>query len=65
MDDITQTKADERDQKAEQIFEDIYSVLVEHKLNIDPRANELGVEVDTFVELVLDYSDQQETTVVR
>ena len=48
---------DYRDQKAEQIFEAIYSVLVEHKLNIDPLANELGNEVDAFVELVLDYSE--------
>ena len=61
MVDMTKTKAErERDQKGEKLFENIYSVLVEHKLNIDPLANELGNEVDAFVELVLDYSERNE-----
>ncbi len=47
----------ERDQKGEKLFEGIYSVLTDNKLNIDPLANELGDEIDTFVELVLDYSE--------
>ncbi len=59
MVDMTQTELDnERDQLGEKLFEGIYSVIVEQKLNIDPLANELGIEIDAFVELVLDYSER-------
>ena len=59
MVDMTMTKAErERDQLGEKLFEGIYSVIVEQKLNIDPLANELGIEIDAFVELVLDYSER-------
>ena len=58
MVDMKMTKAErERDQLGEKIFENIYSVLIDNKLNIDPLANELGDTIDTFIEVVLDYSE--------
>jgi|TARA_Y100000310_G_scaffold111399_1_gene109770 hypothetical protein len=55
---VDMTKAErERDQLGEKIFENIYSVLIDNKLNIDPLANELGDTIDTFIEVVLDYSE--------
>ena len=53
----TNSISDERDQQAERLFGAIYAVFVDHKLKIDPFANDLGDEVDDFVELVLDFSE--------
>ena len=48
----------DRNELGEKIFTDIYSVISDNKLNIDPLANELGDEIDDFVELILDYSEK-------
>ena len=59
MVDMRMTEAErKRDQLGEKIFTDIYSVINDNKLNIDPLANELGDEIDDFVELILDYSER-------
>jgi len=52
--------ARKRDQLGEKLFTDIYSVIIDNGLNIDPLANELGDEIDTFVELLLDCSEENE-----
>ena len=58
MVDMTMTKAErERDQLGEKIFENIYSVLIDNKLNIDPLANELGDTINDFVDVVIAYSE--------
>ena len=46
-----------RDQLGEKIFENIYSVLIDNKLNIDPLANELGDTINDFVDVVIAYSE--------
>jgi hypothetical protein len=51
---------DARNQLGEKLFTDIYSVIIDNGLNIDPLANELGDEIDTFVELLLDCSEENE-----
>ena len=50
----------DRNELGEKIFTDIYSVIIDNGLNIDPLANELGDEIDDFVELILDYSEGNE-----
>ena len=58
MVDMKMTKAErERDQLGEKIFENIYSVLIDNKLNIDPLANELGDTINDFVDVVIAYSE--------
>ena len=58
MVDMTMTKEErERDQLGEKIFENIYSVLIDNKLNIDPLANELGDTINDFVDVVIAYSE--------
>ena len=49
-----------RDQLGEKLFTDIYSVIIDNGLNIDPLANELGDEIDDFVEMILDCSERNE-----
>jgi len=59
MVDMTMTKEErERDQLGEKIFENIYSVLIDNKLNIDPLANELGDTINDFVDVVIAYSER-------
>ena len=48
----------DRNELGEKIFTDIYSVIIDNGLNIDPLANELGDEIDDFVELILDCSER-------
>ena len=59
MVDMTTTKEErERDQLGEKIFENIYSVLIDNKLNIDPLANDLGDTINDFVDVVIAYSER-------
>jgi hypothetical protein len=53
----TNSISDERDQKAESIHEAINIVLRDQGVNFNPRADDLGDEIDDFVELVLDFSE--------
>jgi hypothetical protein len=46
-----------RDQLGERVFEGIYSVIADNKLNIDPLANELGDTINDFVDEVIAYSE--------
>ena len=66
MVDMRMTKAErERDQLGEKIYADIYSVIADNKLNIDPLANECGDDIDRLVEILLDTSERRRETVVR
>jgi hypothetical protein len=70
MADMTMTKNErERDQLGEKIFTDIYSVIIDNGLNIDPLANECGDAIDDLVEFLLDTSERNSSdnrrTVVR
>ena len=61
MVDMRMSKKDrDRDQLGEKIFENIYSVLIDNKLNIDPLANELGDTINDFVDEVIAYSERNE-----
>ena len=49
-----------RDEQGEKLFEDIWGVIKANNLKMNPHANELGNEIDTFVELLLDTSEGNE-----
>ena len=55
----------DRNELGEKIFTDIYSVIIDNGLNIDPLANELGDEIDDFVELILDCSERNEEWAIK
>ena len=59
MNDITKTEA-KRDQLGEKLFTDIYSVIIDNGLNIDPLADECGNDINRLVEILLDTSERNE-----
>ena len=49
-----------RDQLGEKLFTDIYSVIIDNGLNIDPLADECGDDIDRLVEILLNRSEGNE-----
>ena len=49
-----------RDQLGEKLFTDIYSVIIDNGLNIDPLADECGDDIDRLVEILLNRSEGKE-----
>ena len=54
-----------KNEQGEKLFEDIWGVIKANNLKMNPYANELGDEIDTFVELLLDTSEGNEALEVK